>query len=122
MPNDDPLGLYAGMHWTWAAMFKFVVFHAKIDTLGGSDLLHEVTFETGLDSLYRDNLSYPVNLTLEAFDRDTVLLTIDWNEIFHGVEPIDLKKENISHTFGGVEAAKLAVRFTDNYVRAIELD
>ncbi|MBT3647385.1 MAG: hypothetical protein HN542_03995 [Flavobacteriales bacterium] len=122
LPNEDPLSLYGGMHWTWATMYKFVMFHAKIDTLGGSDLLHEVTFETGLDSLYRSGLSFPVNLSLESFDRDTIRLTVDWNTIFHGSDPIDLTIDNISHTFGSVEAAELAVRFTDNYVEAIELD
>lgn len=122
LPNEDPLSLYGGMHWTWATMYKFVVFHAKIDMSGGNDLTHEVTFETGLDSLYRENLSYPVNLTLEPFDRDTIRFTIDWNDIFHGNNPMDLKTENISHTFGSVEASKLAERFTDNYAAAIKKD
>ncbi len=120
--NADPLSTYTFMHWTWATMYRFIILEAKADTTGGENLDYNVLFHTGLDSLYRSDLSFDFNLELQDFERDTLHIDIDWDKLFYtGADSIDLKKESVTHTTDTPEDFSLAERFTNNFVAALSL-
>ena len=110
------------MHWTWATMYRFIILEAKADTTGGENLIYNVLFHTGLDSLYRSNLNFEFDLEINDFERDTLHIDIDWNQLFYlGDDAIDLKKESVTHTTDTPEDFDLAQRFTNNFIDAISL-
>jgi hypothetical protein len=120
--NAHPLSTYTFMHWTWATMYRFIILEAKADTTGGENLNYNVLFHTGLDSLYRSNLNFEFDLKLNDFERDTLHIDIDWNQLFYlGDDAIDLKKESVTHTTDTPEDFGLAQRFTNNFIDAISL-
>jgi len=117
--SEHPLSVYSNMYWAWATMYRFVVIEAKIDTNGGSDVNQALAFHTGLDDLYRPFVEVPVDLDLKSFEKDTLVIEVDWNTMFHyGESPIHLKLQSVTHTTDTQEEFDLAERFTDNMIHA----
>jgi len=123
-PNDHPLSVYANTYWSWADMYKFIEMGAAVDTNGDASLDTDIEFHTGTNVLYRPGISCPVMLNLDAFEKDTLWVNIDWNKLFHPGGPNDIVFADapFTHTVDGPESLELATRFTDNFSAALAAD
>jgi hypothetical protein len=121
LSKDNPLSTNSGMYWDWATMYVFIMLEAGIDT--NSDLIYDanIAFHTGLDTLFRPENTYPITFDLPAFAKDTIHVSIDWNELFPtgGENEIDLGEVPFFHANVDNEALEMSRRFTENFIGSI---
>jgi hypothetical protein len=122
-PNKSPLSTLSGMHWNWADMFVFIMFEAGVDTNSDQTIDGNIAFHTGLDPSFRPENAYPMTFNLEAFAKDTLHVSIDWNKLFpkSGANAIDLDLLPFYHANTDAEALEMTRMFTDNFVQSISV-
>lgn len=118
---DHPLSVYANTYWSWGGQYKFIEMGAAVDTNGDETFDANIEFHTGTDVLFRPELHCPMSLPLEAFEKDTLWVNIDWNKLFHpgGSNEIVFSEAPFTHTVDGPESLELATRFTQNFTAAL---
>jgi hypothetical protein len=71
------------MFWTWASLYRFVVFDGRYDTLPGAGPLPFLfSLHTGLDTCYRE-VHHHGTFVLTAGDTLELVLNIDIDRFFH---------------------------------------
>lgn len=111
-PNEHPLSGLNGMFWTWASLYRFLIFDGRYDTLPGPGALpYQFSIHTGLDTCYR-KVEIPGSFVLSATDTIELVLDIDIDRFFHNAT--DTFKLNQTPQWHG-EAADLetGLRFSD---------
>lgn len=123
-PNDNPLSsFYSNMYWDWATKYRFIRFGTKIESKDEQNIDFNMQIHTGLDSLFRPSLTHMLMVEFDSFERDTIFIDIDWNELFHTGDSnqINLSDSIFTHGTGTPEDVEIAIRFTDNMARAFSV-
>ena len=116
--SSHPLSTFNDMYWTWATMYRFVIYEGKADPAGGSNFTENFVYHTGTNALYSDEVQVTQAINLAAGGSATQNITINANKVFHGTtDVIDVTTDNNTHT---MDDMPLAVRFMDNFVDALE--
>lgn len=120
-PSSD-LGAGTGMYWTWATMYRFVVFEGRYDTdpAGTGTPPYQFSLHTGRDECYRDRtIAAPVAVT--AGDTTDLVIDVDIARFFtDGDQVLDLSQGPQSH--GEAENLPPALRLSDLAVKAINAE
>lgn len=82
--NDEPLSVVNGMYWTWATMYRFMVFDGRYDTLasGIGTPPYQFSIHPGRNECYFTR-AVPVSLTLEPGDTTDLRLELDLARFFY---------------------------------------
>lgn len=118
----SPLDFSQGMYWTWATMYRFVIFDGRYDTdPGGTGTPpYQFSHHTGQDECYRER-TIPLPLDIAADDTTAIVLNVDIALFFtDGTDVLDLSQGNQSH--GESQNLPQALRLSDLAVKAINAD
>ena len=120
-PNA-PTGSNSGMYWSWASMYRFVIFEGHFDNdLASTDPPpFNFALHTGLDTCYRA-LSFP--LLVNATENDTVRITItvDISRFFtDGNQILDLSQGAVWH--GEPDGLDLGLKVADLEAAALSVE
>ena len=110
IPPNDPTGNNSGMYWTWASMYRFVLFEGHFDTdlTNTGPLPYNFSLHTGLDTCYRER-SIPINLQKSADDTIRITLLVDVSRFFtNGADTLNLTQGSSWH--GEVDNINLAIK------------
>lgn len=117
--KEHPLSVDQNMHWDWNQKFIFVKFDGRSDTSGtSSNFNHNFAYHCGADTYYNEvtNLEFP--FTVPVSGTNTINLSLEVNELFsEGVNPINLKTDNSTHTINNLP---LAEQFLGNVAAAFD--
>ena len=120
-PGSD-LGAGSGMYWTWATMYRFLIFEGRYDTdpAGTGTPPCQFRLHTGRDACYRERtIATPLAMT----DGDTtdLIIDVDVARFFtDGNQLLDLSQGPQAH--GEVENLGPALRLSDLAVKAINAE
>ncbi|HEY0977578.1 MAG TPA: MbnP family protein [Flavobacteriales bacterium] len=122
IPVNDPLGNNGGMYWSWATMYRFVVFDGRFsnDPDPTQPLPFTFSLHTGLDTLFRQ-LAFPISAQATAGDTTRLTVVVDIGHFFgNGEEVLDLSQGSQWH--GTVEDLELGIRLADLQRDAITVE
>ncbi len=111
-PNEHPLSASNGMFWTWASMYKFLIFDGHYDTLTTpGPLPYQFSIHTGMDTLYRE-VDLDETMLVPNDDTLDLILRVRLDKFFYNAT--DTFKLNETPQWHG-EAAQLEIgqRFSD---------
>ncbi len=122
VPTPDPLDFTQGMYWTWATMYRFLVFEGRYDTdaAGAGAPPYDFSMHTGRDECYRERT---IPCAVEVTDGGTTEMTleIDIARFFtDGTDLLDLSQGPQSH--GESQNLAPALRLSDLAVQAINME
>lgn len=118
----SPLDFSQGMYWTWATMYRFMIFDGRFDTdPGGTGAPpYQFSLHTGRDECYRERV-IPLSVDILADDTTAIRLDVDIARFFtDGTNVLDLSQGSQSH--GEAENLLPALRLSDLAVKAINAD
>lgn len=113
IPPNAPTGNNSGMYWTWASMYRFLLFEGHFDTdlTNPGDLPYNFSLHSGLDTCYRER-SIPITLQAGADDTARLTLNVDISRFFtDGTDTLDLTHGASWH--GEVDNIDLAIRLAN---------
>ncbi len=119
---DDYLSSAAGMYWTWATQYRFVLTEGKANQIGALGRPDDVGFSyhPGGDHLYVKDLFFPVDFNAAPNLNTSLTLKIDVQKWFYGPEgTIDVRTENAVHDDPGSQ--ELAKRFIGNFASSLSI-
>ncbi len=120
--TGHPLNLSNGMYWTWASMYRFLLFDGRYDTDPNGTATPAVPFSmhTGLNPVYREfNLDLGSGLAITAGNTTTLTLELAVDRFFYSdMDTLDLVLENSTHG----DNMPLALELTENAVRSFTID
>lgn len=113
IPPDAPTGNNSGMYWTWATMYRFVLFEGRFDSDPNGVGIPPYTFSlhTGGDTCYRERtVTLPLVVTMDDTTRLTI--TVDIARFFtDGDQVLDLSEGAVWH--GEPEGLPLGLKVAD---------
>ena len=115
----DPLDFSQGMYWTWATMYRFMIFEGRYDTdpSGSGTPPYQFSLHTGRDESYRDRMIL-LPLELTADDTAEIVLDVDIARFFtDGDQVLDLSQGPQSH--GESQSLPQSQKLSDLAVKAI---
>ncbi len=118
----SPLDFSQGMYWTWATMYRFVIFDGRYDTdPGGTGTPpYQFSLHTGRDECYRERV-IPLSADILVEGISNITLEVDIARFFtDGTEVLDLSQGPQSH--GEAQNLAPALRLSDLAVKAINAD
>ncbi len=117
-----PLGSGQGMYWTWATMYRFMIFDGRYDTDPDATGTppYQFSLHTGRDECYRDRV-IPAPFAVSDGDTTGLVLAVDIARFFtDGDLVLDLSQGPQSH--GEAQNLAPALRLSDLAVKAINAD
>jgi hypothetical protein len=119
--NDEPLSITNGMYWTWATMYRFMIFEGRFDTLATNTGTPPFQFSihTGRNECYRTtDLALP--LTLGEGDTADVRLELDLARFFYSAtDTLYMDIESQQH--GAVEELPMSQKFSGMVIDAMSI-
>lgn len=119
--NDEPLSITNGMYWTWATMYRFVVFDGRYDTLATNTGTPPFQFSihTGRNECYRTtDLSLP--LSLGEGDTADVRLELDLARFFYSAnDTLYMSTESQQH--GSLQELPMSQKFSGMVIDAMSI-
>lgn len=112
---DHPLNTTTGMYWTWATNYIFHKFEGRVINTA-QDTFTSWFFHTGLDDLYRDNISIDRNFTASG-DGVEVAVIFNFDKVLDSEHKLDLWNRGQSHTTDELE---IAAEVVDNTAAAFQ--
>ncbi len=123
LPKDNPLSANSQMYWDWGSKYIFIMLEAGIDLDKDGVMDDDIGFHTGLDEQYFGLQDKTISLALDAFEKDTITVSIDWNKLFPttGANAIDLDQAPYYHANADQEARDMTRLFAENFIGAIDI-
>ncbi|MBI1315712.1 hypothetical protein GC167_02485 [bacterium] len=121
-PSDDDLSAAAGMYWTWATQYRFVLTEGKSNNLGQTGQPNDggFAYHPGGNHLYQEDLFFPYDFNAAPNLNTSLTLKIDVQQWFYGpAGSIDVRTENAVHDAVGQQ--ELALRFIQNFAASLSL-
>lgn len=120
-PIDHPLSVNQGMYWTWATMYRFIIFEGRFDNdvaaVGTPPF--QFSIHTGIDTCYR-TLALARSMDLVEDGQYVLRLKVDLRSFLDGnPDNLDLSVSNQAH--GSPEELPIALLLSDNARNAISL-
>lgn len=118
-PEDHPLSIRQGLHWTWSSGYIFLQIDGRLDTTinDEGELEQAFIYHAGTNDLIRP-MEFSLNdLVLDEDGMAEYRLEVDVNRtFFNDTEGIDMKVDNLTHsTPVGSDAFNLAERVMNNF-------
>ena len=118
----SPLDFSQGMYWTWATMYRFMLFDGRYDTnaAGTGVPPYQFSIHTGRDECYR---SRTIALPLVVDQRSTaeIVLDVDIARFFGSGDQV-LRLADGPQSHGEPQSLQLAEKFSDLAVAAINAE
>lgn len=121
IPPNDPTGNNSGMYWSWATMYRFVIFSGKFDNDPNGTGEPPFTFDlhTGLDTCYRSR-EIPFNLNVTTSDTVRLTVNVDISRFFtDGSQVLQLSEGAIWH---GMEDINIGLKAADLQIAAFSIE
>ena len=114
-----PLGNNGGMYWTWATMYRFLVFDGRFDTDAGGSGTPPFPFSihTGRDTCFR-RAAVAVPLAVRTTDTARIELRVDIARFFSDGSQV-LRMSDGSQSHGEVQELGQALKLSDLAIHAI---
>lgn len=118
IPPNDPLGNNGGMYWTWASMYRFLIFDGRFDTdpSGSGTPPFPFSIHTGRDTCFRST-ALPLELTVTSADTAFIDLKVDLARFFTDGSAI-LKMSEGSQSHGEVEELGQSLKLSDLAIKS----
>jgi len=119
--NSDPLSITNGMYWTWATMYRFMIFEGRFDTLstGIGTPPYQFSIHTGRNECYRTR-SFPVNLSVAGGDTTDIRLELDLSHFFYSTtDTLYMATESQQH--GSIGELPMSQKFSGMVMDAMSL-
>lgn len=119
IPPNAPTGNNSGMYWSWATLYRFMLFEGKFDSIpnGQGDPPYNFSIHTGLDTCYRTR-SFPVHLVADVADTARLTITVDIARFFsNGTQVLQLSQGAMWH--GEVDELIIGLKAADLQVAAL---
>lgn len=120
-PNEHPLSASNGMFWTWASLYRFLIFEGRYDTLPGTGPLpYQFSIHTGLDTCYRE---VELEQTMLVPDNDTLdlVLRVRLDKFFFNATDT-FKLNETPQWHGEADQLEIGTRFSDLVKGAFTLE
>lgn len=120
IPPNAPTGNNSGMYWSWATMYRFVIFSGRFDSdpTGTGEPPFVFDLHTGLDTCYRAR-TIPFNLHVTNDDTARLTVSVDIARFFtDGTEILQLSDGAVWH---GTENIPLGLKVADLQVAAFDV-
>jgi hypothetical protein len=111
--NNEPLSVVNGMYWTWATMYRFMIFDGRFDTLstGVGTPPYQFSIHTGRNECYRTR-SLPLSFTLQPGDTADLRLELDLARFFYSATDT-LYMDTESQQHGSLGELPMSQKFSD---------
>lgn len=122
IPVNDPMGNNSGMYWSWATMYRFVLFDGKFDNDPNATGPPPFNFSihTGLDTCYRTK-EIPIDLHMDNSDTARITLVVDVAKFFsNGTQTLDLSQNALWH--GEVDLIDVGILMADLQIDALSVE
>ena len=122
IPPNAPTGNNSGMYWSWATMYRFMLFegHFDSDPNATGEPPFNFSLHTGLDTCYRTR-EIPFDLNVAADDTARLTITVDVAHFFtDGSQLLDLSQGAMWH--GEVDQLDLALKVADLQAAALGVE
>ena len=119
IPPNAPTGNNSGMYWSWATLYRFMLFEGKFDSIPGGQGEPPFNFSihTGLDTCYRTR-SFPVQLVASEADTARLTITVDIARFFSdGTQVLQLSQGAMWH--GEVDELGIGLKAADLQAAAL---
>lgn len=115
----SPLDFSQGMYWTWATMYRFMLFDGRFDTLAAGTGVppYQFSIHTGRDQCYRQR-SVALPLTIGQRDTASIVLEVDIAHFFGDGDQV-LRLSDGSQSHGEPQSIAVAERLSDLAIKAI---
>ena len=113
IPPEAPTGNNSGMYWSWATMYRFVLFTGRFDSdvNGTGEPPFQFDIHTGRDTCYRER-NFPFPLMITTADTARITITVDIARFFtDGNQTLDLSQGAVWH--GEPEGLDLGLKMAD---------
>lgn len=120
-PNA-PLGNNSGMYWTWATLYRFLLFEGRYDTDPNATSVppYQFSLHTGRDQCYRPRV-VPFPTTTVPGDTIQMNFRMDIERFFtNGSAVLDLSQGPQSH--GEASTLPIAMELSDLVIQAIDVE
>jgi hypothetical protein len=119
--NSHPLSITNGMYWTWATMYRFVIFDGRFDTLATNTGTPPFQFSihTGRNECFRTR-DFALPLALAEGDTVDLRLELDVARLFYSAnDTLYMATESQQH--GSVQELPMSEKFSDMVSAAMSL-
>lgn len=117
VPADHPLGTHVGMHWPWAALYKFISLSGFYSTTPTSNLENTFNWHPGRSQMFRE---VELNLNQKHFYDDTVLeIELDVIGMLERTAIVDVHNEPSWH--GTPLNNSVAEKIVDNFAASLKI-
>lgn len=115
-----PLGNNSGMYWTWATMYRFIIFDGRFDTdaAGSGTPPFPFSIHTGRDTCFRE-AALATPLTVRHADTAAIELHVDLARFFTDGSVV-LRMSDGSQSHGELPELAQALKLSDLAVGAIQ--
>lgn len=120
-PNA-PTGSNSGMYWSWASMYRFVIFegHFDNDLVATGPLPFNFSLHTGRDTCYRAR-TFPLPITATGADTTRITINVDVSRFFtDGNQVLDLSQGAVWH--GEPDGFALGMKVADLEIGALSVE
>ncbi len=121
IPVNDPTGNNSGMYWSWATMYRFVIFSGRFDSdpAGTGEPPFIFDLHTGLDTCYRAR-EIPFNLNVTNDDTARFTVNVDMARFFtDGNQVLHLSD---GATWHGAEDINIVLKLADLQIAALSIE
>ncbi len=119
--NDEPLSITNGMYWTWATMYRFMIFDGRFDTLSTNTGTPPYLFSihTGRNECYRTR-DFPLTVTATGGGTTDLRLELDLSRFFYSTtDTLYMATESQQH--GSIEELPMSQKFSDMVIASMSL-
>ncbi len=122
IPVDAPTGSNSGMYWSWASMYRFVIFegHFDNDLAATGPPPFNFALHTGRDTCYRTR-SFPFAFSASEDDTVRITISVDLSRFFtDGNQVLDLSQGAVWH--GEPDGLALGMKVADLEIGALSVE
>ena len=118
----EPLSTVNGMYWSWATMYRFMIFEGRYDTLATNTGTppYQFSIHTGRNECYRLR-SFAQQVTVAAGDTTDLRLDLDLARFFYSTtDTLYMATESQQH--GSIEELPMSQKFSDMVIASMNLE
>lgn len=118
----EPLSTVNGMYWSWATMYRFMIFEGRYDTLATNTGTppYQFSIHTGRNECYRLR-SFAQQMTVTAGDTTDLRLELDLARFFYSTsDTLYMATESQQH--GSIEELPMSEKFSDMVMAAMSVE
>ncbi len=118
----EPLSTVNGMYWSWATMYRFMIFEGRYDTSATNigTPPYQFSIHTGRNECYRSR-SFALPVDVAAGDTTDLRLELDITRFFYSsTDTLYMATESQQH--GSIEELPMSQKFSDMVMASMNLE